>query len=93
MKLARNLAAEVPIATHLFLGLLQAPQQVCVCVCGTISYSPVGPIFLRFRRPCVGINVWWQQWQPRFDSPGAWVVVARRRRKVLVFFTCTIYSA
>lgn len=31
MKLARNLAAEVPIVTHLFMGLLQAPQQVCVC--------------------------------------------------------------
>lgn len=30
MKLARNLAAEVPVATQLFLGLLQAPEQVCM---------------------------------------------------------------
>lgn len=28
IKLARNLAAEIPFVTHLFLGLLQAPEQV-----------------------------------------------------------------
>lgn len=27
MKLARNLAADVPVLTQLFLGLLQAPGQ------------------------------------------------------------------
>ena len=50
MKLARNLAAEVPIATHLFLGLLQAPQQVCVCVEPSRA-SPGGGIFSPFSPP------------------------------------------
>lgn len=42
MKLARNLAAEVPVITHLFMGLLQAPQQVFLRVNAVLTCSGLG---------------------------------------------------
>eukprot|EP00903_Cladosiphon_okamuranus_P017252 g15897.t1 len=47
MKLARNLAAEIPVVTHLFMGLLQAPQQVIMSIDSEAYtrdlYGPGGP--------------------------------------------------
>lgn len=45
LKLARNLAAEIPVLTQLFLGLLQAPGQVgkgrAIAICTRVGSSAI----------------------------------------------------
>lgn len=50
MKLVRNLAAEVPVVTQLFLGLLQAPEQVLYSITGLLSV-------LRLPWACAALNI------------------------------------